>query len=78
MRGPKNGGRSGGFKRKLNIDKEITLDFAQDILPSLKFLPLCRIMEATELSLRYCYLIRGGSKVSHPRHWHLLRTMPTE
>lgn len=57
---------------KLNADHEMELDFARDIQPGIKALPLSRIMEATGLSLRYCSLIRRGQKVPHPRHWGAL------
>jgi hypothetical protein len=26
-------------------------------------------MQATGLSLRYCWLIRRGERIPHPRHW---------
>lgn len=45
------------------------VDFARDVLPRLQQVPLSTIMEATELSLRYCSMIRRGLKLPHPRHW---------
>jgi hypothetical protein len=48
------------------------VDFQHDILPGIRSMPLSQIMEATGLSLRYCSLIRRGSKVPHRRHWDAL------
>jgi hypothetical protein len=47
--------------------------FSREILPLIQEVPLRRLMEATELSLRYCSLIRKGDRIPHPRHWELLR-----
>jgi hypothetical protein len=33
---------------------------------------LAAMMEATGLSRRYCWLIKTGQKVPHPRHWAAL------
>jgi hypothetical protein len=33
---------------------------------------LTALMQATGLSLRYCWLIRRGERVPHPRHWAAL------
>jgi hypothetical protein len=30
------------------------------------------LMQATGLSLRYCWLIRSGERISHRRHWAVL------
>jgi hypothetical protein len=30
------------------------------------------LMDATGLSQRYCWLIRRGERVPHPRHWEAL------
>ena len=47
--------------------------FSREILPAIQGIPLRRLAEATELSLRYCALIRAGERVPHPRHWQALR-----
>jgi CRISPR-associated endonuclease Cas1 len=47
--------------------------FANEILPSLRALPIARLAEATGLSDHYCSLIRLGKRTPHPRHWEALR-----
>ena len=46
--------------------------FRGEILLDLQGVPLCAMMEATGLSLRYCSLVRRGEAVPHPRHWQHL------
>lgn len=48
------------------------IDFARDVLPRLQGAPLSELMQATELSVRFCSLIRRGLKVPHPRQWAAL------
>src|SRR5262249_49751821 len=47
--------------------------FEREILPSIRDVPLGRLVRATGLSLRYCSQIRRGEKVPHPRHWEALK-----
>ncbi len=49
------------------------VDFAEDVLPQLRSVPLSVMMDATGLSVRYCSVIRRGLKVPHRRHWEILR-----
>lgn len=46
--------------------------FRRNILPRLQTVSLGKIVKATGLSVRYCWLIREGLRVPHPRHWGLL------
>jgi len=41
-----------------------------EIQPHLAEMSLAAMMQATGLSRRYCWLIKTGQKVPHPRHWH--------
>jgi CRISPR-associated endonuclease Cas1 len=43
--------------------------FTERILPSLRGVPLSRLVAATGLSLRYCSLVRRGEHTPHPMHW---------
>jgi CRISPR-associated endonuclease Cas1 len=46
--------------------------FEREILPTIRLVPLSRLMRATGLSLRYVSQIRRGEKTPHPRHWSAL------
>src|SRR5262249_23170349 len=48
------------------------LDYARDILPRVQGASLVTLMQATGLSRRYCWLIKTGQQVPHPRHWAAL------
>jgi CRISPR-associated endonuclease Cas1 len=50
-------------------------DFVLDILPRIANCSLAVLMEATGLSRRYCWLIKIGQKVPHPRHWQTLSAL---
>jgi CRISPR-associated endonuclease Cas1 len=52
--------------------------FEREILPLIRELPLSRLVEATELSLKYCSQIRRGEKAPHPRHWAALVDAATQ
>jgi hypothetical protein len=52
-------------------------DFVHDILPDLQDVSLTTLMQATGLSLRYCWLIKTGRKIPHPRHWAALQSTVT-
>jgi CRISPR-associated endonuclease Cas1 len=54
------------------------IDFARDILPSIREVSLSALMKVTGLSLRYCWLIKTGQKVPHPRHWEVLLKVAME
>jgi hypothetical protein len=47
-------------------------EFTSEILPRLKSVSLVDLMAATGLSRRYCWLIKTGQNIPHPRHWPLL------
>ena len=47
-------------------------NFTRDILPQLQAVSLVTLMQATGLSRRYCWQIRRGEVVPHPRHWAAL------
>jgi hypothetical protein len=53
-------------------DGDGQIDFQRDILPTLQRVSLKAVMDATGLSLRYCWLIRRGERIPHPRHWAML------
>jgi hypothetical protein len=46
--------------------------FAREIQPRLEGMSLAAMMDVTGLSRRYCWLIKTGQKVPHPRHWAAL------
>ena len=48
------------------------LDFARDILPDVRGASLVTLMQTTGLSRRYCWRIKTGQQVPHPRHWATL------
>jgi CRISPR-associated endonuclease Cas1 len=50
-------------------------DYQRDIFPKLKHVSLNALLQATGLSLRYCWLIRRGERVPHPRHWAALANL---
>ncbi|MGO8947064.1 MAG: CRISPR-associated endonuclease Cas1 [Ktedonobacterales bacterium] len=64
---------------KANHDRgavqEPELDFRRDILPDIREVSLTTLMQATGLSLRYCWLIKTGQKTPHPRHWQALQSV---
>lgn len=47
--------------------------FRLGILPGLQEIPLSAMMQATGLSRGYCWMIRRGDYMPHPRHWERLR-----
>jgi hypothetical protein len=51
--------------------------YERDIQPHLAGMSLAAMMEATGLSRRYCWLIKTGQKVPHPRHWSALNQIST-
>lgn len=50
-------------------------DFARDVLPGLRHVPLQVMASATGLSRGYCSFIRRGLKVPHRRHWASLEKL---
>jgi CRISPR-associated endonuclease Cas1 len=56
-------------------DRPASVDFEHDVLPRLATVSLATLMEATGLSRRYCWLIKTGQKVPHPRHWQALSAL---
>jgi hypothetical protein len=56
-------------------DGDAELDFQRDIWPKLQQVSLKALMQATGLSLRYCWLIRRGERTPHPRHWAALASL---
>jgi len=62
-------GEEGGREAGGTTDHE----FSRDILPKLAAVRLVDLMQATGLSRRYCWLIKTGQKVPHPRHWSALQ-----
>jgi len=48
------------------------VDFARDIWPTLRGIPVRQLAKATGLSVIYCSRIRSGEQVPHPRHWGAL------
>jgi hypothetical protein len=46
--------------------------FGREILPLLRPVPISRIAQEVEISLRYASLIRRGEYVPHPRWWEKL------
>jgi hypothetical protein len=89
---PAHGGAAGRKRRERNArhqreiaawegtasGREADLDFARDVLPGLRDVSLDALMRATGLSLRYCWLIRRGERVPHPRHWAALNGVARE
>jgi hypothetical protein len=51
------------------------MDFARDVLPGLKSVPLRLIAEETGLSQAHCSFVRRGLRVPHPRHWETLAAL---
>ncbi len=51
---------------------KVEVDFARDVLPRLRTVPLRGMAEATGLSEGYCSFVRRGRKAPHPRHWDSL------
>lgn len=49
--------------------------FRLEILPHLRAIPVRKIMSVTGLSEAYCYRIRRGEVVPHPRHWRGLKEL---
>jgi CRISPR-associated endonuclease Cas1 len=56
-------------------DDAAALDFQRDILPRVRQVSLNELTRATGLSLRYCWLIRRGERIPHPRHWAALASV---
>jgi CRISPR/Cas system-associated endonuclease Cas1 len=52
--------------------------FRREILPTIRQIPLRRLVAATGLSLRYVSLIRRGERVPHKRHWVSLKDASRE
>jgi CRISPR-associated endonuclease Cas1 len=86
---PAHGGESGRQRGQTNAqhqrdiaawqstegDGDAALDFQRDIRPTLQQVSLNVLMQATGLSLRYCWLIRRGERIPHPRHWAALANL---
>jgi len=53
-------------------------EFALNILPKLAAVRLVDLMQATGLSRRYCWLIKTGQKVPHPRHLAAFRKVTAD
>jgi CRISPR-associated endonuclease Cas1 len=51
--------------------------FEQEILPSIRDLPLADLVRATGLTHGYLSQVRRGMKTPHPRHWPALRHAST-
>jgi len=51
------------------------VDFAQDIWPRIRSVPVRQLANATGLSVIYCSKIRSDGTVPHPRHWTSLRSI---
>jgi CRISPR-associated endonuclease Cas1 len=51
--------------------------YEREIQPQLAGMSLTAMMQATGLSRRYCWLIKTGQKVPHPRHWSALHQIST-
>jgi len=43
--------------------------FTREILPGIQTISIRQLAAATDLSLRYCALIRNGERIPQPRHW---------
>jgi hypothetical protein len=52
--------------------------FPREVLPLIQSVPISRLMGVTGLSEAYCYRIRRGEIVPHPRHWAVLRALGTD
>jgi CRISPR-associated endonuclease Cas1 len=52
--------------------------FRREVLPLIQGVPILRLMGETGLSEAYCYRIRRGEVVPHPRHWAALRALGTD
>ncbi len=49
--------------------------FRREILPALQGVSVAAMAKATGLSLAFCWKVRRGEKVPHPRHWEALREL---
>jgi CRISPR-associated endonuclease Cas1 len=56
-------------------DAKTAIEFVRDLQPKLAAISLSALKAATGLSRRYCWLIKTGQKVPHPRHWQALRNI---
>jgi CRISPR-associated endonuclease Cas1 len=63
--------------QSMEPEGDAVLDFQRDIWPKLQHVSLNALMQATGLSLRYCWLIRRGERIPHPRHWATFRALRT-
>jgi hypothetical protein len=59
--------------RRTGVPRPEDGTFQQEILPGLRAIPVLQMVSATGLSEAYCYRIRRGELVPHPRHWRALK-----
>jgi hypothetical protein len=83
---PRRGGRAARLRGQRNAAHQRTVLawqgelpdpdlFINEILPSLRDVPIMRLATATGLSEHYCSLIRLGKRVPNARHWDTLRAV---
>jgi len=62
------------WEREGNVGTD-QIDFARDVLPGLRFVPLRLIARETGLSEAHCSFVRRGLRMPHRRHWEILRRL---